>query len=157
MQCRRSLREPDVFRSVGTGPVPSPASAMHHAMMGAGLHVQCTMAGMIKGSGQQAKAVWIVLPSYWVVGVPVALLLGLKTSLGVSPPPLLPTAQCLACLTQSRCIHSSSLTALHCANGEQEHLGCLCCLRTAHLLLFRTAKHIYMMHACWCHPAYAAG
>ena len=42
------------------------------------------MSGMIRGSGQQAKAVWIVLVSYWVVGVPVALLLGFKAGLGVS-------------------------------------------------------------------------
>lgn len=44
---------------------------------------QCTLTGMVTGSGQQSKAVWIVLVSYWVVGVPVALLLGFKTSLAV--------------------------------------------------------------------------
>ena len=45
--------------------------------------MKCTMAGMVRGSGQQAKAVGIILVSYWIVGVPLALALAFKTSLGV--------------------------------------------------------------------------
>ena len=45
--------------------------------------LQSALSGMIRGSGRQAVAAWVVIPSYWVLGMPLALVLGFKTSLGV--------------------------------------------------------------------------
>lgn len=86
------------------------------------------MSGMIRGSGQQAKAVLIVIFSYCVVGVPVALLLGFKTSLGVSSR--------VMCLQKGKdCLHASSCVLAHACIPVWlfmgMHLACLQALMSA--------------------------
>ena len=45
--------------------------------------LQSTLTGMIRGCGRQAVAAWVVLPTYWLFGMPLALALGFHTPLGV--------------------------------------------------------------------------